>query len=447
MIAKVSSRGMTTFTIVWLGQAVSLVGSGLTSFALGVWTFQRTGSATQFALIGLCAVLPRVALSPLAGVAVDRWDRRWVMIAGDAGAGLSTLTVVLLIFLGRLEIWHIYLLTATSAAFGTVQWPAFMAVTSLLIPKEHLGRANGLAQFGQAASEILAPALAGVLVGTIQLQGVILIDVATFVFAVATLLLVRLPRPEAAPDSTPKQESLWHNLGFGWRYIRARPGLLGLLTYLAVVNFLWGMVAALIAPMILSWTSSDVLGYIISIAGIGMFAGSLVMSVWGGPQRRIRGVLYGELLSGLCFILIGLRPSFWPVSLGVFGAHLSIAIVYGSNQSIWQAKVEPDVQGRVFATQQMVARAAAPLAYLLAGPLADRVFNPLLATGGPLANNVGQILSSGPGRGIGLIFVIMGLAKVAVTLAARANSHVRDIEDELPDATLLLPERLALTDA
>ncbi len=436
MTARISSRGMTTFTIVWLGQAVSLVGSGLTSFALGVWTFQRTGSATQFALIGLCAVLPRVVLSPLAGAVVDRWDRRWVMIAGDAGAGLSTLMVVLLILSGRLEIWHIYLLTAVSAAFSTVQWPAFMAVTSLLVPKEHLGRANGMTQFGQAASEILAPALAGVLVGTIQLKGVILIDVATFVFAVVTLLLVRLPRPKAAPDSTQEQGSLWHNLGFGWRYIRARPGLMGLLVFFAVVNFMWGMVGALITPMILSWTSSGVLGYIISIAGVGMLAGSLVMSVWGGPQRRIQGVFYGELLSGLCFVLIGLRPSFWPVALGVFGAHLSIAIVYGSNQSIWQTKVGPDVQGRVFATQQMVARAASPLAYLLAGPLADRVFNPLLAASGPLANNVGQILDSGPGRGIGLIFVLMGLAKVAVTLVARSNPHVRDIEDELPDATL-----------
>jgi MFS family permease len=430
-----------------LGQVVSLVGSGLTSFALGVWTFQHTGSATQFALIGLCAVLPRVVLSPLAGTIVDRWDRRWVMIAGDAGAGFSTLMVVLLIVSGRLEIWHIYLLTTISAAFSTVQWPAFMAVTTLLIPKEHLGRANGMAQFGQAASEILAPALAGVLVGTIQLAGVILIDVATFVFAVVTLLLVRLPRPEPAPDSMQEKESLWHNLTFGWNYINARTGLMGLLAFFAVVNFLWGMVGALITPMILSWTSSDALGYIISIAGVGMLTGSLAMSIWGGPQRRIQGVFYGELLSGLCFVLIGFRPSFWPVALGVFGSHLSIAVVYGSNQSIWQSKVEPDVQGRVFAAQQMVARAAAPLAYLLAGPLADRVFNPLLVANGPLANDLGQVLGTGPGRGIGLLFVIMGMAKVAVTLISRSNLHVRDIEDELPDATLSLSEHSALRDA
>ena len=129
------------------------MGSGLTSFALGVWVFEQTGSATQFALIGLSAVLPRVVLSPLAGTVVDRWDRRQVMIVGDLGAGLSTLVVALLLLVARLEIWHIYLLAGVSAAFGTLQWPAFAATTSLLVSKENLGRANGMVQFAKSAAE------------------------------------------------------------------------------------------------------------------------------------------------------------------------------------------------------------------------------------------------------------------------------------------------------
>jgi hypothetical protein len=197
------------------------------------------------------------------------------------------------------------------------------------------------------------------------------------------------------------------------------------------------MVGALITPMILSWTSSDALGAIISIAGVGMFTGSLIMSAWGGPQRRINGVLNFEMLSGLCFVLMGLRPSFWLVAAGAFGAHVTIAVVFGSNQAIWQSKVEPQVQGRVFATQQMVARSASPLAYLLAGPLADRVFNPLVAVDGSLAGSLGQVLGTGPGRGIGLLFVLMGAIKVAITLISRLNPHLRNVEDELPDAILI----------
>jgi DHA3 family macrolide efflux protein-like MFS transporter len=430
------SQRTTTFLIIWLGQVVSLVGSGLTSFALGVWVFEQTDSATQFALIGLFAVLPRVVLSPMAGTVVDRRDRRQVMIVSDVGAGLSTLVVALLLLVARLEIWHIYLLASVSAAFGTLQWPAFAATTSLLVSKENLGRANGMVQFGQAASEILAPALAGVLVGVIRLEGVILIDVATFVFAVMTLLLVRFPRPGVVGASTPEDGSLWKGLSCGWRYISARHGLMGLLVLLAAVDFLWGMVGALITPMILSWTSSDALGAIISIAGAGMLTGSLIMSAWGGPQRRINGVLNFEMLSGLCFVLIGLRPSFWLVAAGAFGAHVTIAIVFGSNQAIWQSKVEPQVQGRVFATQQMVARSAALLAYLLAGPLADRVFCPLITSDGPLAGSLGPVLGTGPGRGIGLLFVLMGAIKVAITLLSRLNPHLRNVEDELPEAAI-----------
>jgi MFS family permease len=445
---------MNTFLTIWLGQVVSLVGSGLTGFALGVWVFEQTGSATQFALIGLSAVLPRVILSPLAGAVVDRWDRRRVMILSDVGAGLGTLVIVLLLRTHQLEsqgpsfgIWPIYALTFVNAAFGTLQWPAFAATTSLLVAKESLGRANGLVQLGQAASEILAPASAGVLMGIIQLEGVILIDVGTFVFAVITLLLVRFPKPETSAHREPGRTALWHDLTLGWRYISARPGLKGLLLFFAVVNFLWGMVGALITPMILSWTSSDELGLIIAIAGAGMLAGSLLMSVWGGPRRRINGVLNLELLSGICFMLMGMRPSFWLVAAGAFGAHVTIAVVFGCNQAIWQSKVAPEVQGRVFATQQMLARAAAPLAYLLAGPLADQVFTPLLTVDGPLASGIGQILGTGSGRGIGLIFLLMGVVKVAVAVIGRWSPHIRKIEDELPDAILVPAGSLNSADA
>ena len=429
---------MTTFYIIWVGQLVSLVGSGLTSFALGVWVFQQEGSVTQFALIGLFAVVPRIVLSPLIGPLVDRWDRRWAMIIADAGAGLSTLFIVLLLLAGRLEVWHVYVVAAVSAAFNTVQWPAYMATTTLLVPKEKLGQANGLSQFGRGAAEVLAPALAGALMLTIGLGGVVLIDFVTFLFAVTTLLWVRLPKPKATVPAVDAlgENSWWRAITYGWRYITARRGLLGLLLFMAAVNFIWGLVGALITPMILGFTSSHTLGVIISVAGAGMLVGSLVMSIWGGPRRRIHGVLNFELLSGLCFVLIGLRPSFWLVALGVFGAHATIAVIYGSNQSIWQSKVAPDVQGRVFAIQQMIARAATPLAYLLAGPLAERVFEPLLAINGPLAANLGSIIGAGAGRGIGLLFVLMGVAKVLVSLGGHLNPRVRNVEDELPDMVI-----------
>jgi len=425
--------GMFTFVITWLGQVVSLVGSSLTSFALGVWVFERTGSPTQFALIGLFAVLPRVIFSPIAGALVDRWNRRKVMIFADAGAGVSTLFVALLLFNNRLELWQIYLAATASSFFGTFQWPAYTASITQLVPKAQLGRANGMVQFGRAAAEILAPLLAGVLVLSIQLEGVILIDVATFIFAMLTLLSVRFPRLGTAL-SQDKPVTFKTDLTFGWKYILARRGLLYLLFFLAVVNFIWGMVGALVVPMVLSFTTSDKLGAIITIAGMGMFTGSLLMTAWGGPKRRIHGVLLFELLSGFCFMLMGMRPAFWLIAVGAFGAHITIAVVFGSNQALWQTKVEPENQGRVFAAQQMIASIATPLAYLMAGPLAEKIFEPWMASGSALALQLSMLLGSGPGRGIGLMFVLMGLAKITVSLLGYLNPRVRLIEDKLPDA-------------
>jgi hypothetical protein len=185
--------------------------------------------------------------------------------------------------------------------------------------------------------------------------------------------------------------------------------------------------------MILNFTTADVLGIIITVAGTGMFTGSVVMSLWGGPKRRIHGVLNFELFSGFCFLLIGLRPWAPLVAIGAFCAHFTIAIINGSNQAIWQSKVAPEVQGRVFAMQQMVSNSLKPLAFLLAGVLADRVFEPLLADDGVLAGNVGQVIGTGPGRGIACIFLIMGLIKMLVSFGAYLYPRIRLVEDELPD--------------
>lgn len=424
---------MSAFLVTWLGQVVSLVGSGLTSFALGVWVFERTGSPTLFAFIGLFAILPKVIFSPFAGALVDRFDRRKIMILADAGAGLSTLFIAGLLFTDRLELWQIYLAAAVSSFFGTFQWPAYTATVTQLIPKKQLGRANGMNQFGRAAAEIFAPLLAGILVLTIQLEGVILIDVATFIFAMITLLMVRFPRLKITPTQN-KFTTFKADLSFGWKYILARKGLLNLLFFQATVNFIWGMVGALIVPMILGFTTSDKLGFIITIAGIGMLTGSLLMTAWGGPKRRIIGMLFFELLSGVCFMLMGLKPEIWLIAIGAFGAHITIAIVFGSNQALWQTKVEPENQGRVFAAQQMFASVAAPLAYLLAGPMAEKIFEPWMVSGSTLSQNLNMLLGSGSGRGIGLMFVLMGLAKIIVSGIGYLDPRVRYIEDELPDA-------------
>lgn len=426
-------RGIATFLVVWVGQVVSALGSNLTGFALGVWIYQQTGSVTRFALIALVTTLPGTLLSPLAGALVDRWDRRCAMILSDAGAGSMTLVLAALLWSDRLELWHIYLLLAASSVFATLQWPAFTAATTLLVPREHLGRASGLTQLGNGIAEILAPALAGALVVSIGLDGVVLIDAATFLVAVSTLLAIRVPRAPVSAEGAAVRGSLWRETLAGWSYIRQRTGLLVLLALLATTNFSMGILQVLVTPMVLSFTSPAVLGRVLTVAGLGMLAGSLVMSVWGGPRRRVAGILFFLLLQGLSLMAGGLRPSATLIAAVGIVFLFSTPMILGCSQALWQSKVPPDLQGRVFAVRRMVAWSTLPLAYLVAGPLADRVFEPLLAPGGPLAGSVGRWIGVGEGRGIALLFIFLGVFVVLTVAVAARHPRLRRIESELPD--------------
>jgi hypothetical protein len=422
---------MRVFVTVWLGQLLSLVGSGLTSFALGLWVVERCQTVTPFALIALFTVLPAITLAPVAGVLVDRRDRRQIMLLADTAASLATLMIAGLLLADQLEVWQVYIAAAVSGGCCAFQQPAYLAATSQLVPRDQLGRAAGMVQMAQAAADVLAPFMAGVLMVMIGVLGVVMIDLATFLIAVATLLLVRFP---SLPTATGNHEDQEHNgttwsqqMIVGWRYIGRRSGLVALLGFLAVASFSSGMVGALLVPMLVTISSAGTAGIVVSVAGSGMLTGSVLMSLWGGPRRRIRGVLGFELMKGLGIVLMGLRPSAWLVAIGAAWAHFCIPFSRASNQAIWQATVPHELQGRVFAVRHMLTRIAMPLAFLVAGPLADNLFEPRMADGGTLAAGLGHYLGSGPGRGTGLIFILMGALIVIASVVGALSKSIRSV--------------------
>ena len=434
MTRAAGSKGFRVFLLIWLGQLVSLTGSGLTGFGLGVWVFRRTGLVTQFALISLFTSLPGIVFSPIAGALVDRWDRRWAMIVADTGAGVSTLCVALLLWANRLEVWHIYAAMAVSSTFSAFQWPAYSAATTLLVPKKQFGRASGMVQMAQAVAHIAAPTMAGVLIGIIQVEGIILIDFATFLFAVATLSFVRVPRPEATAEGKTGRGSLLREAAYGWKYIAARRGLLGLLILFAATNFTAGIVQVLFTPLVLSFATAAVLGTILSVGGLGFLTGSLVMGAWGGPRVRAKAIYAFLLLQGCVLFAAGFPPHAVILGAAAFVYFAGHPIINGCSQAIWQSKTAPDVQGRVFAVRRMIAWSSLPLAYVAAGPLADRLFEPLMAEGGALADSIGRIIGVGKGRGIGLLYIILGILTLLATAAALLYPRLRRVEAELPDA-------------
>ncbi len=424
---------MRTFALVWAGQLVSTVGSGLSAFAIGIWVYQQTRSATLFATIALAASLPALLSGPLAGAVADRFDRRKLMIAADSGAALGSLTLLLLVSSGSLELWHLYPVIAFGSLCAAFQWPAYDASITLLIPKRHFSRVGGLLSLGPAISNISAPLMAGFLLQPIGLQGILCIDLATYFFALATLLGIRLPAPPPS-DRPDGGEGLMRQALQGWRFIRQHTGLQGLLIYFAGINIALRWVTILLVPMVLSYSTSSAAGSVVSAGGLGMLAGSLFMSVAKGAQRKIFSVLGSGALFGVSLACVGLRPSI-PLTAAAFSVVLFLFPVMKANsQAIWRAKVPPALQGRVTALRTTVLGSVEPPAYLAAGPLADYFFRPLMQEGGPLAEPIGRILGVGPGRGIGLMFVLVGLAVSLASVLACLAPRLRSIDIELPDA-------------
>lgn len=432
----IQPRNMRTFLVIWIGQVISIIGSGLTSFALGVWIYQQTGQATPFAITVLFGTLPRILLTPLAGSLADRWNRRWLMILADTGNALVTLAVVFLVITDSLRIWNIYLVALAGSLFAAFQEPAYTASITMLVPKKDLARASGLMQVAQSLEMLIAPLLAGILFGVIGLRVIVLIDFFTYFFAVGALLIVRIPQP---PLTSLVEEDgrgkIWWDALFGWQYLRQRGGLFNLLLYFALVNFLLNLASVLTGPLVLSFSTPAVLGAVQTATGFGMLLGSLALGVWGGPKRRIYGVLGFIGLGSVAVLAIGVRANpFW-IAAGFFMFLFSVPIASGLSQAVFQTKVAPDVQGRVFAIRSLISRSIMPLAFLLAGPLADRVFEPLMRPGGMLAEGLpGILIGAGAGRGIGFMFVISGILLMVATAFAFLNPRIRNLESELPDA-------------
>jgi len=422
-----------SFLLVWMGQAISFFGWALTRFGLGVWVFQQTGSATRFALILLFATLPEVLLLPFAGSLADRWDRRHSMLLGVTGSAACVLVLGVLLSFERLAFWQIYLLLALRALFSTIHWPAFAASISLLVPPNQLPRANGMVQLAAASAQVIAPLAAGGLLERVGLRPLVWLDLGAHVLAFATLLIATF-RPVPPTEIAHAHGNVLDDLRLGWTYIASRPGLLGLLVFSLVNNFSMGMLEALITPLLLSFASPASLGLVMSVGGLGMVAGSIVMSLWGGPRRHIHGVLGSTLGKALVVCVMGLQRSEPLIAGATFAFLFLVPIAEGANQSLWQKKVAPAVQGRVFALRRAIGGGLAPLAFILAGPLVDRVFEPLLLPGGLLAPTLGEILGVGRGRGTALLLVLVGAIAGLVAIAGYLQPRLRHIEEELPDA-------------
>jgi DHA3 family macrolide efflux protein-like MFS transporter len=370
------AQSMTSFFIIWTGQAISLFGSSLVQFALIWWLTQTTGSATVLAGATIVGLLPQIFLSPVAGTLVDRWNRRTVMLVADSVIALATLVLAALFALDVVEVGHVLLLMFIRSAGGAFHWPAMQASTTLMVPPRHLPRIAGMNQTLFGLSNIISPPLGALLLAILSIQGILAIDVGTALFAIVPLFFVAIPQPESitnGQDATRRSVSV--DFREGLRFVWGWPGLLMIVLSATVINMLVHPAMSLLPLLVTEHFKSGApeLAGLESAFGIGMVIGGLVLSVWGGFKRRIVTVMLGLIVEGMGIAAVGFAPAnAIGVVMGMFFVFGFLnTIVNGSFMAVLQAIVPPEMQGRVFTLVSSGAAAASPLGLVLAGPLAD----------------------------------------------------------------------------
>jgi MFS family permease len=427
--------GMFAFTIIWQGQLISVLASLMSQFALTIFMFEETGSALAMGTMQVFYITPFLLISPIAGVMVDRHNRKLMMMISDLGAGLATVVILILQALGVLEFWHLYFASIIYGLGTAFQWPAYSAAISTMIPKEQLGRANGMMSLMETGPAVIAPLLAGALLPIVQLTGILFVDVITFILAIGALLLVHVPQPSRTQEGVQASGGILKEAAYGFKYIFERPSLLGLQLVFFLGNLFFGIGFTVFAPMILSRSGNDSLafGAVQTAGAIAGVVGGVIMSAWGGFQRRVHGVLFGWILSGLGLALIGLAGGLPLWITGMMLAAVVGALVNGSNQAIWQAKVAPDLQGRVFSSRRLIAWFTNPISPIIGGLLADYLLEPAARAGTGLPAAFAWLVGTGPGSGMGLLIVICGLVAALVGLAGYFIPPIYHAETILPD--------------
>lgn len=415
------ARPWGAFAVLWTPQTLAITGRGLTTFALGVWVYERTHSATLFALLEVSDILPGVLAAPLVGWAVDRLGARRALMLANAAAVAALLALEVVFAHGLATPLLVYAIITSGALLTCLWWPAYTALVTQVAPPDHLSRAAALMQVAYAGQQVVAPALAGLLIGVIDVRGVIAIDMVSTLAALGSLLFLDVQ------SQTIGGGDVWQDVRQAWRLIGDR-GLFRLAGYIIASYLPGGMVIALSTPLVLTIAGPAALGFVLAAMGVGMLAGSIAASAFAKPEGGITRLLRYDTM--LVTAMLGAWFATSPVRVALIGGVFlfGLAGIMAEEQAVWQVRIPADAQGRVFALRRALTWASLPVSYAIAGPLADHVFVPAMSAGGALVGWLGPIMGTGPGRGMALLLICGGVAKGVVVLSGARDRKLRRLD-------------------
>ncbi|MEU7007498.1 MFS transporter [Streptomyces sp. NPDC046332] len=432
------TSGFRAYVLLWTGQFAALATSSVSSFALGVYCFLQSGSVTSLAVLYALPFVPFLLVAPLAGPLVDRWGAKRAMLVSTTGSMLVALLMTVLLWTDTFAVWQVYFIVLVTATLRALDLPAFEAALPLLVPPDQIPRATGMRMLATGVSAVVGPVLAGALLMMIDIEGIVALNWLSFLLALGTLALVRIPRlPVLETASGGARPSLLADARAGWHYLKARPGLVSLTALLGLMSFGVGFGELVLPPLVLAFDGADGLGLVMSVGALGMVVVSGAFSIWNWPppRHRITGLLVALFLFSASVVLASLRPSVTLLAAAVFLFMGCATFIVGTVQTVWQAKVEPQMLGRTTALRNAVSMTPQLVGNLLAGALCDWVAVPLVGRDRVRSETVSLLVGDGPGRGYALSLTALGVV-TALTVALLARSgRLRHLEQELPDVT------------
>lgn len=429
-----SSELSAAFYLIWAGQFASMMGTGLTAFALNVWVFQRHGSVLDFTTLTLFSTLPALLLMPWTGSIADRYNKRIILLSGETVAMLSSGIMALLFWRDSFALWQLYALQIILSVSLAFQVPAAFATISAIVPKKAFPKAGGMFQIATAIAQLSAPMLAAVIMHKIGITALLTIDMLTYLFALLGLILAKFPPKSAEIDPDKPRRDALKDLAWSWHFMRERLTMLILYGYTSMGAFLSGMVIVLVTPLVLSGWAEQQLAWVNTCGAFGILIGGILMVVWGGPKKFTPAMLGFNTVQGLAIAIAGFANSITVLCVCAFIVMVCSSSLATYNQSILRRKVPKDRHGTFAALIQTVSMSLLPLSALLGGTLSYFVLEPALLPGGALADSVGQWIGTGKGRGTGFLFLLVGALGALVSLTGIASRRLRGLEDEIRDA-------------
>jgi len=421
---------MRNFYKLWLGELISNIGSGMTAFALSVYIYEKTGSVSYVSLITLLSFMPSIVLSPIGGLLADRYDRRLLMIIGDLFSGLGLVYILWNIQAGEKSIVPIFVGITFSSIFTSLLEPSYRATLTDILEEENYAKASGLIQAAGSAKYLISPVIAGMILSVADIRVILLLDILTFI---TTCLMIFLVRKSMNSETQNYKKDSFKGLLEGLFIIKENRGVYSLVIIMFFVCFFMGFIQILIRPMILALSSVKTAGMMESLCAAGLLIGSLWIGIAGIKKNYSKILAVACFFCGIFMSMTGVNENLNIIGISTFLFFSTLPFMNSCADVLVRVSIPNELQGRVWGLISLITQMGTVAAYIISGVMADYIFEPMFNKNGLLVKNIGMIIGTGKGRGIGFMLILSGMGMLIMAIVIWKNGKIREVSEKCVD--------------